>query len=810
MNARRLASGRRFVNARGRRVPPLLARHALLLILVLPAAVSVCLLAPHQLRNEPTLETRCWILPHLRILPAPGELDCPLTPRDAIRGVAEREGRRTSSITDPAGLREALTGGRSGRLAVVERDGRRLTVELPSATTSRLDRALRMGSAAAVALLLLAIPFALIRGTSAPAALPLALFYGAFSVVIVTSIAGRSSASASVAGVASLVLAPAPLFHLAFLFPRRRRIALEVPAIVWSPYVLSVLPLALGALALWRTPLLWPAFLQLLVVVAAAAWGVLISACVFAVRESDSAIERARAKIVLLGALVLPAAPTAVGALHGSATGGEIAVLYLWSAAAVLPLPIALGISRYNLFDLGLDSRQGVARALYVVLATFVLAGVAWLASSAVGERNALPSPSSLLAVCFVCVLALEPVRSRMPRLLESLVLPRLHALRTVRTRLERRLPGLDDEDEILAFIQEAVVDGISGASGAVFLTGGGPARLVHAFGDSPASRGRLADTARAALGMQPFLHLPGVSGSPAEIAALRRARVALVVPIESGDEALGLLLVGPPASRAFYTGIEIDFVRAICSVVGAALHRVRASALRQVREREAATGRIALALAQDTGKDIGWLRMLSERLARCPDGSDRARRDAATIAEISEELFSTFGRILEEASRGSSGGLDLPRFDDVVERTTRRLASLHGVGRIVGNVDPSLREVRAPEYVGRVLGNVLDNALHASPDHELVHLFATLDGDRIRVSIEDRGCGIPRELGDSVFEPGVGSRKSEGGAGMGLTVAKETLETVGGTIELGRRHGGGTVATIGLPRRFEGRAEAG
>jgi signal transduction histidine kinase len=66
------------------------------------------------------------------------------------------------------------------------------------------------------------------------------------------------------------------------------------------------------------------------------------------------------------------------------------------------------------------------------------------------------------------------------------------------------------------------------------------------------------------------------------------------------------------------------------------------------------------------------------------------------------------------------------------------------------------------------------------------------------RVSILDRGPGIPPDTRERVFEPFYTTKS--GGTGLGLPVVKRLMDLQGGSITLGDREGGGTAAEITLP----------
>ncbi|HID11306.1 MAG TPA: histidine kinase, partial [Candidatus Latescibacteria bacterium] len=62
---------------------------------------------------------------------------------------------------------------------------------------------------------------------------------------------------------------------------------------------------------------------------------------------------------------------------------------------------------------------------------------------------------------------------------------------------------------------------------------------------------------------------------------------------------------------------------------------------------------------------------------------------------------------------------------------------------------------------------------------------------------------GIPEEAGDKIFEPFF---STWGGAGLGLSLAREILQEHRGSIEVYSRSNGGTIVLVRLPTRRRGR----
>ena len=102
---------------------------------------------------------------------------------------------------------------------------------------------------------------------------------------------------------------------------------------------------------------------------------------------------------------------------------------------------------------------------------------------------------------------------------------------------------------------------------------------------------------------------------------------------------------------------------------------------------------------------------------------------------------------------------------------------------------------------IKRALSNLIGNAI-AYGNGAHVILVASADGVRVRV--EDEGPGIPESALDRVFEPFERMDQSRncgtGGAGLGLSIAKQAVEREGGTITLVNRREGGLAAEVYLP----------
>ncbi len=104
-----------------------------------------------------------------------------------------------------------------------------------------------------------------------------------------------------------------------------------------------------------------------------------------------------------------------------------------------------------------------------------------------------------------------------------------------------------------------------------------------------------------------------------------------------------------------------------------------------------------------------------------------------------------------------------------------------------------------------QVVTNLLSNALRYSPRGGPVRVLARVEGDEVRLEVEDRGVGIPLEKQGQIFERfGQAHGSRYGGLGLGLTISQGIIEQHGGRIWAESRgiDGEGSTFHVRLPLR--------
>ena len=165
---------------------------------------------------------------------------------------------------------------------------------------------------------------------------------------------------------------------------------------------------------------------------------------------------------------------------------------------------------------------------------------------------------------------------------------------------------------------------------------------------------------------------------------------------------------------------------------------------------------------------------------------------------------------LLESASIEAGRFRVYPRPSDLAEimaeaaNTMRPLLDLRGQ-RLILELPAAAPQVRAdPRRIVQVLVNLLSNASKYGPDESEITLSAALSPGWARVTVADRGPGVPqaqrRDLFSRLVTTPWSTENVQAGFGLGLSVVKAIVEAHGGTVSVDDRPGGGSAFWFTLP----------
>lgn len=258
----------------------------------------------------------------------------------------------------------------------------------------------------------------------------------------------------------------------------------------------------------------------------------------------------------------------------------------------------------------------------------------------------------------------------------------------------------------------------------------------------------------------------------------LVQASDALAASIRSGPDAGG----APP---------QLDEQRGTREVREAA--RVFNSMALQLRRQFSQRALMVSAISHDLRTPLTRLRMRLETMDLPPEPRQRSVTDIREINALVDTVLEVF--------RGDSGATEAPQASDVAAFLQSMCDDLAEQGQAVTFEGESLVREIQPQALRRVLGNLIGNALRygGRADVKLVHD----ERGGMRISIEDSGPGIAPAQLETVFEPfyrvDASRNRHTGGMGLGLYIARDLTQRMGGTLTLSNREAGGLRAEIVL-----------
>ncbi|MHB1835631.1 MAG: ATP-binding protein, partial [Solirubrobacteraceae bacterium] len=125
------------------------------------------------------------------------------------------------------------------------------------------------------------------------------------------------------------------------------------------------------------------------------------------------------------------------------------------------------------------------------------------------------------------------------------------------------------------------------------------------------------------------------------------------------------------------------------------------------------------------------------------------------------------------------------------------------GSPRLQLDVAPDVPEIRADAaQLERAVANLLENAGRYGGGMP-IEVSVRREGDRVQMTVSDRGPGIAATERARIFEPfyrGRDASRAWTGSGLGLAIVKGFVEANGGTISVATRPGGGTSFVVSFP----------
>jgi signal transduction histidine kinase len=217
-------------------------------------------------------------------------------------------------------------------------------------------------------------------------------------------------------------------------------------------------------------------------------------------------------------------------------------------------------------------------------------------------------------------------------------------------------------------------------------------------------------------------------------------------------------------------------------------------------QERQAMFGRIAAGLVHDLSHPIQNIGNSTRLLLR--DDIDPESREI--FRRTVERELGTLKHFMDEL-RNIVRPKPIERFAmDVNASVADIMESMRAEGERAG-IALETRYAEGPLVIegdrfalGRVYRNLITNAIQATAQGGRVTVSTARAGDRVAITVEDTGSGIPPEQLSTIFDEFVTTKRR--GLGLGLAISKRIVEQLDGTIAVESEVGRGTKFTMRFP----------
>lgn len=315
-----------------------------------------------------------------------------------------------------------------------------------------------------------------------------------------------------------------------------------------------------------------------------------------------------------------------------------------------------------------------------------------------------------------------------------------------------------------------------------------------------------------------------------------------IVVGISFGGKLWGLLIAHQCLQPRHWEDFEIDLLRQLANHVAIAIQQVQLfdrvqdlnkNLEHQVAERTQQLEQSLMQLERALHREKELNELKSQFISRA---SHEFRTPLATIQSASD-LLRNYGHKMSDEKK-------LERIDKI-QREVRGMTSLLEEVLIIGKTESGkfnlnletiiledfclevieqtkligtgnhqiiFQNIHAPEqitsdpkFLKQIISNLLSNAIKYSPDGSDIKFMISQNNDRVPrllLEFQDYGIGIPLIEQEKIFEHFYRARNVGAivGTGLGMAIIKNSVEILGGTIQLDSNEGKGTNVKVKLP----------
>lgn len=255
--------------------------------------------------------------------------------------------------------------------------------------------------------------------------------------------------------------------------------------------------------------------------------------------------------------------------------------------------------------------------------------------------------------------------------------------------------------------------------------------------------------------------------------------------PLINRDVLIGVLLLG--REKRGFDDCETDILRDLAEHAALAMDNISMYEQRRQYAIDEERNRLAKDLHDSVNQKLFTISLMAQGLAES-HADPVLRAGLSDIGELAQESLSEMRTLIWDL-HAADPHRDLPtKINDYAAKIGLHMRMETSLDEHAALGD------RLEEALWRVTQEALNNVRkHAGVDHVLVKLH--IDGQDVRLQIEDRGCGFVADSG-----AGSGTSRNPGSGTFGLTSMRERVSRIGGTIRIFSKPGRGTSIRVTVP----------
>jgi signal transduction histidine kinase len=466
---------------------------------------------------------------------------------------------------------------------------------------------------------------------------------------------------------------------------------------------------------------------------------------------------------------------------------------------AFIPLGMGYAITTQKLMDIDVVIRRGVVYGLVTV----IMAGILSVAFFFVATKHT----SVLMSVHIITALVLGgvaaalfgPIKKWMEKLIDRLFYKDRYDYRQIIEILSKSLSSVKDLNDVSRVIVGTLVNALNLEGCCLFVkTQSNNYEVVAAQGTFINVEKQRILSKLISFRYHEFDFPNSASGADPDL--------EFIIPLIAAEKEVGILCISPKVSRQKFSSADIYLIQGIASTASITLRS--AALVRDVSLRDNFVSIASHELRTPMSTIMGYTELLLKH-----DPPDTTRKQWLENIMNSGKSINVMVDDLLNVTRIQSGKISI--LIEEVELSKlfyERLAFIQDTTSkhvFIINIETNLPTALVDrDKFGQVIGNLLSNAVKYSPGGGRITISAYYDKRRnyILVSVADEGIGISSEDKKALFTTfhRIQRPETQGirGSGLGLYIAKEWTEAMGGEIWLESELNKGSTFFVSIPAK--------